>query len=548
MEPAKEESGHSGTIMCVLQVPGMTDMTVRPRAIMLCKHRSVPVPRVFSSIRASVTVSVVLAVVAACGSAAPQTVSVPKLKPQAGHVIINPNTALSFLYLPRSVVKESNGDLLITDGGNWDRSGAKVVEMNSRGKVVWEYTGGLVFPHAAYPAGKNDILISDTSNDRVIEINRKGKTVWNTDNLGGGRGYLGAGRLSNGARLLYPNDAVPMANGRILISSRFTNTVYEINKSGKVIWSCGRFMFRQHNPRLLPNGNLMVADSDNARVLIINHACNKILFDYGGTDNTGSPNIIWPRSFQLYPGGNYVIGDSLHNRIIEINPHKHIVRQWTGLPEPFYITVLPNGDLLSEDTNINGAVELGARGGIVRVYSTKDPYHYPSSIVNGGFEKFRTAGWHQGDLLTETAAPGQRADMYFDTSVHHSGRSSGRITWNAKSSHLPLFWFQNLSVTPGQTYHFEGWIKTQNVQSCSGCDYGAFTVPYPDAGYTVSYFKPGDPYNPPAGPFLGQVATGTQGWTREVGTFTTPPGVTQVQIKATLYGKGTVWFDDVSVK
>ncbi|HEV3311842.1 MAG TPA: carbohydrate binding domain-containing protein [Chloroflexota bacterium] len=489
---------------------------------------------------------IVMTTMAACGpsSSSPTATPTPTFpKAQPGHVIVNPTNAQAFMYLPRSTVQEANGNILIADSGNWDRSGAKIVELSPSGKPVWLYEGGMVFPHAAYPVGSNDILISDTGNDRVFEINRQGKTIWDSDNLGTGKGSLGQGTLSNGAKLLYPNDAVMTSNGDILISSRFSNSVYEINKSGHVDWSCSRFMFRQHNPRLLPNGNLIVADSDDGRVLIINHACTKIRFHYG------SGSLVWPRSFQPYPGGNFVIGDSLNERIIEINRQKKILQHWDNLPAPFYVTVLANGNLLTQDSNIHGAIELSPSGGIVQKFGTTDPVHHPTAVVNPGFENTGPKGWLQGDLLTETLPAGQRADMTFDTSNPHSGSSSGRISWPTNTGHLGLYWFQTLSVTPGRTYNFSGWIKTQNVTTCNGCDYGPGTQPGGNAYFYATYSDPSSPYNPPT-PSVGLTSNpvnGTTAWTHVTSSFTVPSGVTELQLECRLDGRGTVWFDDVTV-
>lgn len=495
--------------------------------------------RTFASLLAG---ALVLAV-SGCGSS-----SSPAPKPSVGAVVA-PTSANAFMWLPRSVVKEPNGNLLIADSGNWDRTGAKIVELSPGGKPVWIYSGGMDFPHSAYRMPDGDVIISDTGNDRVIEVNHKGKIVWNTDNLGGGNGNLGQGKLSNGVRLLYPNDAYPMANGDILISSRYTNAVYEVNKAGQVKWSCARFMNRQHNPRMLPDGSLIVADSDNARGLIINHACNKILFQYGPAFYNGA-EITWPRSFQPY-GNNYILGDSNDNRILEVNRRKQVVRQWTNLPAPFYVTVLKNGDLLTQDSNIHGAVELGPNGDIVKQWATRDPNTYPANVVNPGFES--PGGWRQGDLLTETLPAGVRADMKLDSSQARSGKSSAMISWPTDTGHLNLFWFQTVSVTPGKTYNFSGWIKTDKVQPCTGCSKGTGTSNYGDALFQIIFFDPTSATTPPtsfavATDDLGNTASGTQDWTRQTAQFTVPRGVTQVQIQAILRGRGTAWFDDVSLK
>ncbi len=462
-------------------------------------------------------------------------------------MILHPTAAQSFVYLPQTAQLETNGDLLITDGGNWDRTGGKVVELTPAGKADWVYTGGLDFPHSAYIVDKSDILISDTNNNRDLIINRQGKTLWSTDNLGGGKGFAGAGKFSDGGQLLYPNDALMEKNGDILLSSRFNNTVWEITKSGHVAWKCDKFMFHQHRPRLLPNGDLIVADSDNGRGLIINHACTRILFQYGGSDANGNPRVVWPRSFNPYRGHNYLVGDSLGNRVVEINARKQVVQKWSNLPEPYYIEVLHDGNLLLGDSSIHGAVELSPQGALVRQWKTTMPPGFlQPSLVNGGFEPKGPLGWMKGDLLTETLPPGKRADMTLDTKVKHTGKSSGRISWTSNKPHLFIRWQQNVAVTPGKTYTFSGWVKSKNITICSGCSFGPPTNPGQSANFDLQFIDTSY-HSPPPGVPLPNVI-GTTGWTHQTYTFTVPPGMVGVTITAGLFGKGTVWFDDVSLK
>ncbi len=505
-----------------------------------------------SSLSAVTAVTLLFAGQAVTSSAASHSVkaSPHKIKPKPGRVILNPTAAQSFIYLPQTTVREKNGDILITDGGNWDQTGGKIVELNSRGKAVWMYTGGLAFPHSAYPIANNNILISDTNNDRVFVINRQGKTLWSTDNLGGGRGYLGQGRFSDGGRLLYPNDAVqlPAQNGKAgdyLLSSRFNNTVWEINPKGRVVWKCDRFMFRQHRPRIATTkpytGDLVVADSDNGRVLIINHACNKIVFQYGGNGS-----IVWPRSFNILPNGHFIVGDSQNNRILEINAKKKMLHQWKPFPQPYYIETQPNGDLLFGDTGIHGAVELSPSGRIVHQYGTVDSRPLSHNLIDGGFEKSKAGAWIRGDLLNETLPPGTRADMALDTHVKHSGKSSARITWAANTPHLYLFWQQSVAVKAGKQYTLTGWIKTKKVTTCSGCDFGKGSFD-PGSAYLVVQFQKHSPYAAPRGVVSSEVY-GTTQWKREHLTFRVPAGVTSIAIQAVLFGRGTAWFDSFSLK
>jgi hypothetical protein len=350
--------------------------------------------------------------------------------------------------------------------------------------------------------------------------------------------------------LLYPNDAIemPAQAGKptvYLLSSRFNNTVWEINKNGHVVWKCSRFMFRQHRPRIVASGvyagDLMVADSDNGRVLIINHACNKILFQYGGNGT-----ILWPRSFSLLPNGNFIVGDSQKNRILEINTKKQIVHQWKSFPQPYYIETETNGNLLFGDSGIHGAVEVSPAGKIVHTYGTTNSRPLSHTLIDGDFEKSKAAAWIRGDLLSETLAPGVRADIALDTHVKHSGHSSGRISWTANTPHLYLFWQQTVAVKPGKKYTLTGWIKTKNVTSCSGCDFGKGTSSLPGAYYVVQFQKQ-SPYTVGQSAGSGE-AYGTTGWTREHATFRVPTGVRSISVEAVLFGRGTAWFDGVALK
>ena len=198
--------------------------------------------------------------------------------------------AAGFINTPIQVTPLFNGDWLVADGGTFDGKSSKVVMFNPRGKPVLVInSGGMRFVHSAYLTTRGNIIISDTGNNRVIEVDpKKCKVVFNTDDLGPGHGFLGRGRLSDGSQLVYPNDAKEIPNGHYLISSRLTNTVFEIDRHGHVFWKCSTFynpwtkkmdsLHGQHNPQRLPNGDTLISDSDNGRVVIVNSACTRLVW------------------------------------------------------------------------------------------------------------------------------------------------------------------------------------------------------------------------------------------------------------------------------
>ena len=446
------------------------------------------------------------------------------------------------------IVPLPHNQLLITDFGFLDRTRGQVIITDDRDHLLWKYHGRLVNPHSAYPAKGGNILISDTGDNRVIEVNRSSRIVWDTDDLGGGDGRLGQGRMSDGSRLDYPNDAKLLPDGTIMISCRLQNRVIRITRTGRIVWKVGGFLNRQHNPDMLPNGNVIIADSGWNRVIEVNPR-GKIVWRFG---SPRTHQLAWPRDANVLHNGNVLITDSDHNRIIEVNRSGQIVRQWTGLQRPYSTASLPDGDILVGDGLGPGVVRLNGKDQIVwklnrnlKAYLSGIPWR----VKNGGFEMARKgsrnllADWTRDDALAYSLQPPTRVTMVRDGSVHHGGRYSGRITYSGDSNGVYLG--QRVRVQPGHTYEFSGWIRTKDVRACSPCVYGPGAPPGQTAEYELT-LDPNQGAYPPS-PALPQ-HSGTTPWTRDSVTFSIPANVHVVEINGFLRGRGTVWFDDVSLR
>lgn len=446
------------------------------------------------------------------------------------------------------IVPLPHRQLLVTDFGSLDRRGAQVLITDFHDRLIWKYRGRLVNPHSAYQMANGDILISDTGDNRVIEVNRQSRIVWDTDDLGGGHGKLGQGRLSDGSHLDYPNDAKPLPHGRVLISCRLQNRVIEITRQGRIVRDVTGILHRQHNPDLLRNGDMLIADSEVNRVIQVNRA-NRITWRFGGPkDNV----LAWPRDANLLPNGNILITDSDHNRLVEVTRSRRIVRYWTDLQRPYAAVSLRNGNILVGDGPAPGIVELNQQDHIVWSLNRKRKAYLkgvPSHLVNGGFEyvvpgtRNIPLGWQRDDGLAYSLKPRQRATIVRDGHVHHGGRYSGRITYQGDSN--GIYFSQPVRVVPGGSYHFSGWIKTRNVRPCHPCVYGPGQQP----GHTAEYefgLDAGKGAYPPA-PSLPSYS-GTTSWTHDSLTFTIPGQVHVLEIDGYLRGRGTVWFDDVRLK
>jgi hypothetical protein len=513
--------------------------------------------------------------------------------------------AYKYINLPVQVTAEANGDFLVVDAGSFTRSGAKVVEFNPAGKVVWAYTSpDLDFPHSAYPTSRGTVLISDTNNNRVIEVSKTTcHIVWSTDynfHPPGEKGFIGAGRMSDGMPLRYPNDAKELPDGHLLISSRENSTVFEIDRNNHVFMKCHSFtnlggqpdsLHGQHNPSVLPGGNIMVADSDNARVVILNSNCSKEVWQFPSYKvwhqeivAHQKKYLAWPRDAMLMNNHDIMIDDSVHNRCLEVNWHHRVVNRLYNLPPPYSCWPLPSGVVASGDSNTHGIAfwqpgKPAHLAGLlphrpVSPNGTHRPPHraIPRHLVNGGCDtqdKDQPIGWQRDDMLTESLPPSARANMGFDKSRVLFGNASCKISWNRTSEHAALWWGQVLWVHTYHWYRFSGWMYTQDVRNCKGCNFGLGTERGNYAEMAVQMLA-ASPYANPVTPSfpklrgsspVAQLKNGKDvtckhagfspcqlGWRKVSMTYYIPSGVRYVGIQLLLAGAGTVWFDGIQAK
>jgi hypothetical protein len=154
-----------------------------------------------------------------------------------------------------------------------------------------------------------------------------------------------------------------------------------------------------------------------------------------------------------------------------------------------------------------------------------------SLVFNGGFEQEPVDG---GFGWRRRLAPG--SGLYLVTDVVHSGSRSARVTFdgsvNVDFSHLQ----ENVAVTPGRTYRFSAYMRTDNISTDSGPQFQItdMTPPFAILAETPAM-------------------TGTHPWTEVNVTFTAGPqthGVTLTlrRVASRMFDnkiRGTVWVDDV---
>ncbi|HSR84759.1 MAG TPA: PQQ-binding-like beta-propeller repeat protein [Streptosporangiaceae bacterium] len=132
-------------------------------------------------------------------------------------------------------------------------------------------------PNGAFPMANGHALITEINGDWVDEMSLTGHVYWSAQPSG----------------VAYPSDANEIRPGRYLVTDYSSpGQIVIFDRSGRALW---RFRPTGANalnhPSLalaLPNGNILVNDDYNDRVIVINPATNRIVWQYGHRGVAGS--------------------------------------------------------------------------------------------------------------------------------------------------------------------------------------------------------------------------------------------------------------------
>ena len=127
----------------------------------------------------------------------------------------------------------------------------------------------------------------------------------------------------------------------MLVSFRAIHTVGIIDKAtGKFLWKYRHpEMGGQHDPQMLPNGNVLIYDNGtqrrfmglfpHSRVFEINPATNEIEWEYRDRFpfTFYSPQVS---GVQRLPGGNTLICEGLRGRIFQVTPSGEVVWEYVN--------------------------------------------------------------------------------------------------------------------------------------------------------------------------------------------------------------------------
>jgi hypothetical protein len=245
---------------------------------------------------------------------------------------------------------------------SWHRfKGGILMEVDWSGKPVWEHrdpdhhhdgrrttSGGAIYlnvervPNDVAAKVKGGVPGSDEHGmwaDVIVEVDAAGKRVWEwraLEHLDFDTDVITFNDLRH--EWSHANTVAPLPGDRVLVSFRNFSTIGIVDKrSGDFTWKLGDdVLAQQHDPNVLPNGNILVFDNGahrktqampSSRVIEIDPTTNKIVWEYHDAPlyNFFSPFISGARRL---PNGNTLITEGVFGRMFQVTPAGEVVWEY----------------------------------------------------------------------------------------------------------------------------------------------------------------------------------------------------------------------------
>ena len=182
--------------------------------------------------------------------------------------------------------------------------------------------------------------------DVLVEVDADGHRVWEwhaADHLDVHRHILTVNDRRD--EWSHGNTIAPIGNDRVLFSFRNISTVGIVDKaSGEITWELGyETLAQQHDPNMLPNGNVLIFDNGShrrdaglpfSRAIEVNPATNEIVWEYADNPayNFFSSYISGARRL---PNGNTLITEGQFGRMFQVTPEGEVV--WEFINPHFHL-------------------------------------------------------------------------------------------------------------------------------------------------------------------------------------------------------------------
>ena len=176
------------------------------------------------------------------------------------------------------------------------------------------------------------------------------------------------------ARLELPTDVHKLPNGNVLVTDGGYWTgdgseILEIDRIGNIVWAYDKGLSFAHCTRILSNGNLLVVDTGNNRLVEVTRSGQVVRSSEEWSRGTGQlsdgSQLDYPNDVEVIENETYLITDRNNNRAIEVNREGIIKRAYNNLNHPHNADLSPKGTILVTSSDGNLALELSRDGDIL---------------------------------------------------------------------------------------------------------------------------------------------------------------------------------------
>ena len=173
-----------------------------------------------------------------------------------------------------------------------------------------------------------------------------------------------------------PPPGHPFGAGQVLVSLRNVDTIAVVDlESGSVSWAMTGMWRRQHYPKLLDNGNVLIFDNQGhrgeggaSRVLELDPTTQRVVWSYAGDADNLFDSDRWG-SQQRLANGNTLIVESTNGRAFEVTPAGEVVWDYRNPmrsgEHAEYVLVLPDLQRVDPESLtflVDGGVDVAQQG------------------------------------------------------------------------------------------------------------------------------------------------------------------------------------------
>ncbi|USZ67677.1 aryl-sulfate sulfotransferase [Halorussus salilacus] len=149
---------------------------------------------------------------------------------------------------------------------------------------------------------------------------------------------------------LHLNDVDYIGDDRYLVSIRNENQLLIVERGEGVVEVINEdgdedVLNQQHNPHWLGDGAVVVADSENHRVVELHRNESSGEWEVAWqVAKVGGIAFDWPRDADRLPNGNTLVTDSRNNRVVEVTENGSVVASYEVPSLPYEADKVPHGE------------------------------------------------------------------------------------------------------------------------------------------------------------------------------------------------------------